>query len=301
MHDQIDALVHGRTRDPESFQQGLAKRARRPILKDEGRLLIVAADHTARGLTRAGHGGSKMGNRFDLLERVRRVLANPGVDGVLATMDILEDLGHLGYLENKLAIAAVNRGGLDGSAGELNDTFTGVGLDGSAPAGVDGIKLLLRIALEDPQTSLVLERAARAVDAAARWKIPIMIEPFMSAWEGGSLVNKVDSGQSARAIAIASGLGASSAYSWLKLPITANVEEVVSASSLPIMWLGGQSPKDISTLIERWRHSLSFPTVQGLVIGRSILYPKGDSIEERTQKFVDVIHPAKGHQRSSHS
>lgn len=300
LHEQIATLVNARTRDPEGFRQGLARRARRSFFPDSDRLLIVAADHTARGVTHAAPGESQMGNRFDLLERIRRVLTNPRVDGVLATLDILEDLGHLGYLDNKLAIAAINRGGLHNSAGELNDTFTGVRIGGSAPEGIDGVKLLLRIALDDPQTSVVLERAASAVDQAVAWKIPILLEPFMSAWEEGSLRNKVDAQHVAQAIAIASGLGRSSAYSWLKLPITDNVEEVVSASTLPIMWLGGQSPAGMSPLMDAWRHSLSFPTVKGLVIGRSLLYPTGDSIEERAHQMSEIIHPSPTQIHRSH-
>ena len=58
-----------------------------------------------------------MGNRISLLERLEAALARPGVDGLLASPDILEDLLLLGALEGKVAIGSMNRGGLQG--GEL--------------------------------------------------------------------------------------------------------------------------------------------------------------------------------------
>ena len=66
-----------------------------------------------------------MGNRISLLERLETALARPGVDGLLASPDILEDLLLLGALEGKVVIGSMNRGGLQGAVFELDDQFTG--------------------------------------------------------------------------------------------------------------------------------------------------------------------------------
>ena len=83
----------------------------------DGRLLIVAADHPARGAlgVRAdgdGHGQPQRPARAARRPRVAR----PGVDGVLGTPDILDDLLLMGALEDKVVIGSMNRGGLQGAA-----------------------------------------------------------------------------------------------------------------------------------------------------------------------------------------
>src|SRR5256884_10012198 len=42
-----------------------------------------------------------MGDRYELLARARRILADPALDGVVASGDVLEDLFFLNYLERK--------------------------------------------------------------------------------------------------------------------------------------------------------------------------------------------------------
>ena len=54
-----------------------------------------------------------------------RRTADPGVDGVLATADILDDLLLLGALEDKVVFSSMNRGGLAGAQFELDDRMTG--------------------------------------------------------------------------------------------------------------------------------------------------------------------------------
>jgi len=57
-----------------------------------------------------------MADRYDLLRRLVITLQRPGVDGVLGTPDIIEDLLVLGALDGKVVIGSMNRGGLQGAA-----------------------------------------------------------------------------------------------------------------------------------------------------------------------------------------
>ena len=59
-------------------------RTTRPAVRGDGRLMIVAADHPARGALAVGSRPTAMNSRTDLLDRLRAALADPGVDGVLA-------------------------------------------------------------------------------------------------------------------------------------------------------------------------------------------------------------------------
>ena len=86
--------------------------------------MIIAADHPARGALRAGDRPLAMADRGDLLDRLCVALSRPGVNGVLGTPDVLEDLLLLGVLDGKVVIGSMNRGGLAGTAFEMDDRFT---------------------------------------------------------------------------------------------------------------------------------------------------------------------------------
>src|SRR5690349_21517370 len=124
--------------------------------------MIVAADHPARGALAVGDRRGAMANRADLLERLCVALSRPGVDGVLATADILEDLLLLGVLENKVVMGSMNRGGLAGASFELDDRFTGHRAEDIARLRFDAGKLLLRIDYDDPGSLTTLESTAPA-------------------------------------------------------------------------------------------------------------------------------------------
>ena len=81
-YDDVRAI---RATEPERVAKLLAARRRRPFVPADGRLMIVAADHPARGALAAGGRADAMASRPELLDRLRAALARPGVDGVLAT------------------------------------------------------------------------------------------------------------------------------------------------------------------------------------------------------------------------
>ncbi|MFE5007563.1 deoxyribose-phosphate aldolase [Streptomyces sp. NPDC056696] len=272
-------LVRLRAHHPEAVAEAAARRPRRPLIAHEaGRLLIVAADHPARGALAVGERPFAMADRADLLGRLCLALSRPGVDGVLATADILDDLLLLGALDGKVVLGSMNRGGLAGASFELDDRFTG-----HRPADLhrlrfDAGKLLLRIDYDDPGSLRTMESAARAVDEMAALRLPVFVEPFLCRRDPASGTLRSDLGAEAvtTSIAIASGLGGSSAYTWLKVPVTDNPDDmarVMETSTLPAVLLGGDVGDDQDAAYEKWRHALQLPTVQGLVVGRSLLYP----------------------------
>src|SRR5512143_2958574 len=96
----LQRIRQTRAEEPERVLESLRRRGRRPFLRGDGRLMIVAADHTARGVFSAGAQADVMTDRAGLLERIAIALSRPGVDGVLGTADILEDLAIMGVLED---------------------------------------------------------------------------------------------------------------------------------------------------------------------------------------------------------
>jgi DhnA family fructose-bisphosphate aldolase class Ia len=289
----IRDLVTVRARHPEAVAEAAARRVRRPLLGDSGRLMIVAADHPARGALGVGERPFAMADRAELLERLCLALSRPGVDGVLATADILDDLLLLGALDGKVVMGSMNRGGLQGAGFELDDRFTGHRPEDLARLRFDAGKLLLRIDYADPGSLTTLESSARAVDAMAAHRLPVFVEPFISRrTDEGRLRNDLSAEAVTRSIAIASGLGGTSAYTWLKLPVTDNPDdmaEVMATSTLPAVLLGGEVGDDQEETYERWRTALKLPTVLGMVVGRSLLYPAEGSVETAVDTAVGLL------------
>ncbi|TDC75244.1 Cgl0159 family (beta/alpha)8-fold protein [Streptomyces hainanensis] len=288
----ISELAAVRSRHPEAIAEAAARRARRPLLGDRGRLMIIAADHPARGALSVGGRPLAMANRVELLQRLTLALAQPGVDGVLATADVLDDLLLLGALDGKVVLGSMNRGGLAGASFELDDRFTGHRPEDIERLGFDAGKLLLRIDRSDPGSLTTLESTARVIDEMARRRLPVFVEPFLTRRIAGKPTNDLSAEGVTTAIAIASGLGGTSAYTWLKVPVTADRDEmarVMETSSLPAVLLGGEVTGDQDGLYERWRAALRLPTVRGLVVGRSLLYPPDGDVAGAVRTAVSLL------------
>ena len=141
---------------------------------------MIAADHPARGALRAGERPLAMADRADLLDRLVLALSRPGVNGVLGTPDVLEDLLLLGALDGKVVVGSMNRGGLAGTVFEMDDRFTGYDAAAIAAAGFEGGKMLTRIDPDDPTTVATLESCGHAVSDLAAHGLMAMVEPFIS-------------------------------------------------------------------------------------------------------------------------
>ncbi|MEU4133148.1 Cgl0159 family (beta/alpha)8-fold protein [Streptomyces wuyuanensis] len=291
----LSDLVRIRARHPEAVAEAAARRRRRPLVGRSGRLMIIAADHPARGALAVGDQRYAMANRLGLLERLCTALGRPGVDGVLATADILEDLLLLGALDDKVVMGSMNRGGLAGAAFELDDRFTGYRAEDLARLGFDAGKLLLRIDYDDPGSLATLHSTARAIDEMAAHRLPVFVEPFICRRVDGVLRNDLSAEAVTRSMAIASGLAGTSAYTWLKIPVTENPDDmarVMETSTLPAVLLGGDvgdTAGGQAAAYEKWRGALQLPTVQGLVVGRSLLYPVDGDVSAAVDTAVGLL------------
>jgi len=80
-------------------------------------------------------------------------------------------------------------------------------------------------------------------------------------------------------VAIASALGATSAYTRLRLPLTEEMERVVAVMTLPTVLLEGDRNEAPDATFAKWERALGLPGVRGLVAGRALLYPPDGSVE----------------------
>jgi DhnA family fructose-bisphosphate aldolase class Ia len=283
-------LTEIRVREPHRIAHAWATRRRRELVGPDGRLLIVAADHPARGSLGVRDDPVAMASRSDLLGRLATAVACPGVDGVLGTPDVLDDLLLLGVLEDKVVIGSMNRGGLQGSSFELDDRFTAYRARDIAAAGLDGGKMLTRIDLDDPGTVATLEASAAAVSELAEHGLMAMVEPFLSTRRDGRVTNLLDPESTIRSIHIAAGLGATSAHTWLKLPVVDDLARVMDATTLPTLLLGGDPQGDPKDTYASWGRALDLPAVRGLVVGRALLYPPDGDVAAAVDIAAQLVH-----------
>lgn len=287
----IARLVTTRVEHPERVAELHASRSQpTSLVGSTGRLLLVAADHPARGALRAGDDPLAMGDRAELLSRMVRALDRPGVDGVLGTADVIEDLLLLGALDDKVVIGSMNRGGLAGTVFEIDDRFTGFDAASIASAGYQGGKMLFRIDPTDPATPATMQACAQAVDELARHQIMAMVEPFISGRdESGRMRNDLTTEAVVRSATVAAGLASTSAYTWLKLPVVDDMEAVLAASTLPVVLLGGEVSSDQDAQFAAWSKALASPTVRGMVVGRSLLFPPDGNVEGAVDTTVEMM------------
>jgi DhnA family fructose-bisphosphate aldolase class Ia len=203
---------------------------------------------------------------------------------------VIDDLAALGLLDGKIVVGSMNRGGLRGSSFEMDDRYGAYDVPSMISANLDFAKVLMRINLEDPATAATLEATAHAVTAAAGAGIPIMLEPFMSSWRDGRIVNDLSTDAVVLSVAIASGLGGSSAYTWMKLPVVPDMERVMAATTLPTLLLGGDSGEDPDTTFASWQDALALPGVRGLTVGRTLLYPPDGDTAAAVDIAAGLVH-----------
>ena len=280
----VDRITEARVADPELPRRAAQARVRRPILAPAGRLNLLAADHPARNVTRVGQDELAMADRRDYLARILRVLSVERVDGIMATMDILEDLLAIDallrersaptFLDGRVVIASLNRGGLAGSSWELDDPVTGATPAACAAWRLDGAKLLMRVDETDPASLRTMMYCAQAIREANAENLPTFLEPLpvTRGPRGYSVTRTADT--LAKLAGVASAMGDSSRLLWLKLPWCQNFEIVARATTLPILLLGGESSGSASGFLAELRSALEAArNIRGALVGRNVLYP----------------------------
>ena len=277
-------LASLRVCDPERALRMATSRKRRPRLTIDGKLSILAADHPARRVTKVGDHALAMADRHDYLARILRVLMSDAIDGVMATMDILEDLLVIDslvressgppLLDGKILIASLNRGGLAGTNWEMDDPITGPSPAACAAWGLDGVKVLMGICDAAAESLRTLVACANVITEANVHGLPTFLEPLPVEAHDGAYRLVKSKKPLAQLAGVASALGDSSRYLWLKLPYCEGFETVANATTLPILLLGGESAGDAGPFLRELEAGMSAGTnVRGALAGRNVLYP----------------------------
>jgi DhnA family fructose-bisphosphate aldolase class Ia len=296
----FEELTQIRIDEPERPVQIAQKRKRRKQLTSDGRLNIIAADHPARKVVAAGKNPLAMSDRQDLLVRIVRILAADAADGIMATMDLLEELlilhdlvrsvGLPPFLNDKLLLVSLNRGGLAGSSWEMDDPLTGPTPKQCALWKMDGVKMLWRYCHDDAGSLATMKACAAAITDASVAQLPFFLEPLPVVRNNGKFVVQKDAQAMSELIGVASALGESSRYLWLKLPFCRDFATVAQATTLPILLLGGEAGNTSAFLKEIKEGLSSAHNVRGAMIGRNVLYPETEDPVDVAATVHELVH-----------
>lgn len=284
----FDRITDVRVRRHQLILQEAARRKRRPDIASEGRLVLLAADHPARMLTAVGENPIAMGDRHQYLGRILRIITVPGVDGIIATTDVIEDLlivnalvreaGGPSFLDQRVLIGSMNRSGLAGSVWETDDRMTCFTADSLDDLNLDGGKAVVRICPEEPElTNRTLEYCANAITGCNERGLPIFAEPVPVSKVEGRLRLRRSVADIVRVIGVASALGDSSRGLWLEVPYCEGFERVARSTTLPLLVVAGSPGDDPTPMLGQLSDGVrARPNVRGALMGRSVLFPADD-------------------------
>lgn len=283
----FDRIPEVRVSRPEVVHEEAHRRRRRDRLTVDGRLVILAADHPARMVLGVGEDALAMGNRWKLLARILRVVTASEVDGVMATPDIIEELlivnrlerelGGPGFLDHKVILGCMNRGGLAGASFEMDDRLTAFTPDQIVAMHLDGAKLMFRLEVHESASLATIGYCVDAINACHHRGLPVFLEALMVERADGKYQAAKTADALVRVVSIASGLGASSTLTWLKIPYCPDYERVAEATTCPILMLGGEARGDPTGILEEFAAGMrAGASVRGALVGRNVTYPGND-------------------------
>lgn len=290
-------LTDLRIQHPGHVVEIARERRRRDTLTLDGRLNIIACDHPARRVTHIGEETLKMADRRDYLARMLRILIQDAADGVMASMDILEELLLLQeisgkrFLDGKVLIVSLNRGGLAGVKWEMDDPVTGPTPETCAAWNLDGAKMLWRLCDDDASSLKTMQACTDTITRLNALALPMFLEPLPvhHTAAGYKVVKQAEA--LARIVGVASALGDSSRNLWLKLPYCENFELAARATSLPIVLLGGEASGDPADTLRWIREAMSSAhNVRGVMLGRNLLYPGEEDPLATARRVHELVH-----------
>lgn len=259
------------------------RRTRDGLVQNEsGRLAIVACDHPARMVVDSGDGSSTMGDRYEFLGRILRILAVESIDGVMVTPDLFEELMILRHilakqdhpaksmLDNRLVIGSMNRGGLAGTSFELDDRFTAFSPASIRKLNLDGGKMMFRLGFHNRDSLATIEACAYAITQLEGE--PVFLECFEV--EGKDHKSVKDAESLVKVVSVAQALGDAPRNLWLKLHYCEDFEKVARATTCPILLLGGSAQAKEGFFEEIDKGLRAGPNVRGVMVGRNVLFPR---------------------------
>ena len=231
-----------------------------PVLAADGRTVVLAADHRARGIV-------TMERYADYVAALRAAL--PMCDAVMASAQPLGDLVRDGVAPGQATLLSLNRTGLAGTAFELDDRLVAT-VAGAAASGYTGVKVMTRVDRTDARGAEQLEMLGHVIEQARAATLSCLVEPLT--WTDGVMDRTVD-GIIWSAV-IAHDMGAP----LLKVPVPGvaagaerveAVQRVVESVGVPVLFLGGPRVRDRDDVLAEVADVMAGGAA-GMAIGRAV-------------------------------
>jgi hypothetical protein len=299
--DLYHAITEVRIERPTVVQEEAERRKRRPIPAPQGTLVILAADHPGRNILNVKADPLGMADRHAYLSRILRALTCPGLDGIMGTPDLIEDLfiltriirerGGSSPLDDRLLVGCMNRGGLKGTAFEMEDAFTAFTPERLQALRMDGGKFMVRLDPKDLASGRTLAACGEAVTHCVRADLMAFLEPLPVKRSRGGYAVRRTAEDLAGMVSVGAALGASSLNTWLNVPSCKNLEIVAGATTLPILILGGEVVGDSLPVLQDLRTAMQAgPTIRGALMGRNVLFPGPDDPRAMATAVSAIVH-----------
>jgi DhnA family fructose-bisphosphate aldolase class Ia len=244
--------------------------------------LVLAADHRARGVM-------TIERYADYLRSLTAAL--PHCDGILASAQPLTDLAEAGAIRPEhRTYLSLNRTGLAGSAFELDDRLV-ASVGWARDEGWTGVKVMTRIALDDPGGAVSLELLGRVLEEARSAGLEALIEPIL--WRSGAMSQETS--DIVLAAVIAHDMGAP----LLKVPVpdapagerrVEAVHRVAEAVGVPVLFLGGPHADGVGDRVLDEVRDIMAGGGAGLAIGRTVF--QEPSPAAMASQLAAIVHGA---------
>jgi len=297
----FDAITDIRIDNKQVVSEEARARTRRPHLTTDGKLAILAADHPGRMITNYGNNPIQMGNRYHYLGRVLRVLLGSEMDGVMGTPDILEELMIVSwlyrkkygrsFLDHRVMVGTMNRGGLIGTSFEMADRFTSFNAKAIHDLRLDGGKFMYRLEGNEVDCGEAMFDCSRAINDLNRFGLAAFFEALPVIKESSGYPVKKDPESLVKMIGVATAMGDSSLNLWIKIPYSDEYATIAASTTCPILMLGGTATGNPIPTLEEFEKGLKAGSnVRGVLAGRNILHPGIDDPASIAQGAHQIVH-----------
>ena len=294
-------ITDARVEQAEAIMEHAKNRLRRKKLTKDGKLIILATDHPGRRVTAMREDPIGMGDRHQYLGRVLRVITDEQFDGVMCTPDMMEEIFIVDYLykqktdtsflDDKVLVGCMNRGGHAGSQFEMEDGYTSYSASKLKQMNMDGGKLMYRLDPADHGSLITIRETADAINELSRLNLYSFLEPVTVEGKDKKYSFKSDIETLVRDAGAAAALGETSLYTWLKLSYNENFERVARATTLPILLLGGAAKDSpYETIVNFEKAMKAAPNVRGAMVGRNVTFVKDEDPRVVASEIAKIVH-----------
>ncbi|MBX6372270.1 MAG: deoxyribose-phosphate aldolase [Acidothermus sp.] len=154
----------------------------------------------------------------------------------------------------------------------------------AARLGVDAVKLLMAWDFPSAQRTATVQRIASVIEEAARWDMPVMVEPLT--------LREKDAARSAELMVEAARIATELGADILKVAYPGDPQvlaDLVAESRLPVVILGGPRVSTVAELLGVVDEALR-AGASGIVIGRQVWQRPPAERTAVMKALVDVVH-----------